>query len=249
MKDYENKFWLPMKGVKKPVYAIPGNHDWYDALEGFTATFFEPKPAHKAMLARVEVDLKISSSTESHINNLIKEAERLRINYKVPTGYQKSPYFQIQTDNFALITVETGVIRRIDEDQMKWLKQALESAKDKYIMVLIGHPFYAIGEYQGNLNKDFEAIHQLLRDYKVNLVMGGDTHDLEYYAERGFRNNPASVIYHFVNGGGGAYLSIGAAMMPVNKMPTKDWAHYPATELLINKIEANNNIFKKPAWY
>ena len=34
MKDYEAKFWLPFKGVTMPVYAIPGNHDWYDALEG-----------------------------------------------------------------------------------------------------------------------------------------------------------------------------------------------------------------------
>ena len=28
------EFWLPFKGVTKPVFAIPGNHDWYDALEG-----------------------------------------------------------------------------------------------------------------------------------------------------------------------------------------------------------------------
>ena len=249
MKDYETKFWLPMKGITKPVYAIPGNHDWYDALEGFTATFFEPKAAHDAMIARINADLKITSSTEGHVKDLIIEAERLRKNYGVPTGFQKSPYFQFQTDKFAFITIETGVTRRIDDDEMAWLKQALESSKGKYIMVLMGHPFYAIGEYQGSLNKDFEAIHQLLRDYKVNLVMGGDTHDLEYYVERGFGNNPESVMYHFVNGGGGAYLSIGAAMKPKDEMPEKEWAHYPATEPLIKKIEDNNNILKAPAWY
>ncbi len=249
MKDYETKFWLPMKGVYKPVYAIPGNHDWYDALNGFTATFFEPKAAHDAILARINKDLKFTSTTENHIKELIKEAQRLRTNYGVPTGFQKSPYFQIQTDKFALITVETGVTRRIDDDQLAWLKQALEAAKGKYVMVVVGHPFYAIGEYQGSLNKDFQAIHQLLRDYKVNLVMGGDTHDLEYYVERGFGNDPGSVMHHFVNGGGGAYLSIGAAMKPRDEMPEKEWAHYPATEPLIKKIEDNNSILKAPAWY
>ena len=50
-------------------------------------------------------------------------------------------------------------------------------------MVLLGHPFYAIGEYQGNMNPDFRAIHDLLRTYKVPLIMAGDTHDLEYYKE------------------------------------------------------------------
>ena len=45
MKDYEAKFWLPFKGITRPVYAIPGNHDWYDALEAFAATFLEPDAA------------------------------------------------------------------------------------------------------------------------------------------------------------------------------------------------------------
>ena len=52
MKDYEPKFYLPFKGFKKPIYAIPGNHDWFDALDGFTANFFEPAAARAAMDAR-----------------------------------------------------------------------------------------------------------------------------------------------------------------------------------------------------
>ena len=55
MRHYEAKFWLPFMGTSKPVYAIPGNHDWYDALEGFAATFLEPDAARVAMCARIEV--------------------------------------------------------------------------------------------------------------------------------------------------------------------------------------------------
>ena len=51
MKDYEPKFFLPFKGFNKPIYALPGNHDWYDALESFTANFFEPTAARTAMRA------------------------------------------------------------------------------------------------------------------------------------------------------------------------------------------------------
>ena len=58
MKDYETKFWLPFKGVTRPVYAIPGNHDWYDALEGFAATFLQADAARASIQARVEADLK-----------------------------------------------------------------------------------------------------------------------------------------------------------------------------------------------
>ena len=43
--------------------------------------------------------------------------------------------------------------------------------------------------------------------------MAGDTHDLEYYRELP-QNGDGHTMHHFVNGGGGAYLSIGAAMAP-----------------------------------
>ena len=52
MKDYEPKFYLPFKGFTKPIYAVPGNHDWYDALEAFTANFLEPEAARAALRAR-----------------------------------------------------------------------------------------------------------------------------------------------------------------------------------------------------
>src|SRR4029078_11861086 len=42
MIDYETNFCLPFKGVTKPVYAIPGNHDWYDAIEAFNVTLLGP---------------------------------------------------------------------------------------------------------------------------------------------------------------------------------------------------------------
>ena len=41
MQDYEANFYLPFQGFAKPIYAIPGNHDWFDALEGFNANFLE----------------------------------------------------------------------------------------------------------------------------------------------------------------------------------------------------------------
>ena len=57
MNDYEAKFWLPFKGVTKAVYAIPGNHDWYDALEAFAATFLDARsrPSRDARSRRIRL--------------------------------------------------------------------------------------------------------------------------------------------------------------------------------------------------
>jgi hypothetical protein len=55
-------------------------------------------------------------------------------------------------------------------------------------------------------------------------------------------------MHHFVNGGGGAYLSIGAAMALAGSRPTKEWAIYPAREPLMQKIDSLTPRWKYPAW-
>jgi len=67
MRDYESNFYLPFKGFTKPIYAIPGNHDWYDALEGFAANFLEADAARTCMRSRVETDGRLTTTTEGRI--------------------------------------------------------------------------------------------------------------------------------------------------------------------------------------
>ena len=71
IKNYETNFWLPFQGFERPVYAIPGNRDWYDALEGFAATFFEADAARATMRARVELDHRLTSTTDARIGWLL----------------------------------------------------------------------------------------------------------------------------------------------------------------------------------
>jgi 3',5'-cyclic AMP phosphodiesterase CpdA/uncharacterized membrane protein HdeD (DUF308 family) len=249
MRDYEAKFWLPFKGTGKPVYAIPGNHDWYDALEAFAATFMEPEASRIAMRARVEVDGRITSTTDGRIDTLIAEAARLRHEYRVPSGFQRAPFFQFQTERFALIAVDTGVGKRIDGGQRAWLEAALAAARGKLIMAILGHPLYAGGHYQASANEDFAALHGLLRDHGVAIVMAGDTHDLEYYAEPDASTAPSRIMHHFVNGGGGAYLSFGAALAWPARPATDAWAFYPPPDAVTAKIQANLPPWKRPLWW
>src|SRR5262249_27452752 len=231
----------------KPVYAIPGNHDWYDALEGFAATFLEPAAARAAMRARVEVDRRITSTTDRRIEALIAEATRLRGEYRVPTQLQKPPFFQFQTDSFALFAVDTGIVRRMDATQRAWLEAALKSAAGKTKMAILGHPLYAGGASTAADSPDFQALHELLHAHDVAVVMAGDTHDLEYYAER--QGGTGKTVHHFVNGGGGAYLSFGTALAWPAEPATRDWAFYPNKADVVAKIEATTPWWKAPAWW
>lgn len=247
MRDYELKFFLPFKGTTKPVYAIPGNHDWYDALEGFNAVFLQPDAARRAMLARVNVDKRITGTTEAHVQSLIDEASRLQREYRVPVQLQRAPFFQVQTERFALFAIDTGVARRIDEAQRFWLEQALKSASGKTKMAILGHPLYAGGHYTASDDKDFRAIHDLLRQHRVAVVMAGDTHDLEYYLEEESESAPR--MHHFVNGGGGAYLSFGTSLSWPKQPPTRDWMYYPPKRDVVAKINATTPFWKRPVWW
>ena len=248
MRDYELRFWLPFMGVTKPVFAIPGNHDWYDALEGFAATFLRPDAARLAMRARIDADDGVSSTTDAGIEDLIARAAAFRGQYGVPTGFQQAPFFQVQTPGFTLLGIDTGVLRRVDREQLTWLRAALEASRGKMVMAVLGHPFFAGGHDVAAGDEGFTAVRNLLREYGVRVVMAGDTHDLEYYAEVGDGAAGAPPVHHFVNGGGGAYLSFGTSLAWPAQPATAEWAYYPNRQDVTGKITTTTPWWKWGAW-
>lgn len=259
IEDYEAKFYLPFQGFAKPVYAIPGNHDWFDALEGFNANFLEPKAARAAIEARVDADLKLTSTDARRIDRLTAYAERMRRLYAVNTGSQRAPFFELQTDDFALIAIDTGILRSVDDRQRRWIERALERSRGKFVIAIVGHPRFAgghdipptaEGQNVSESSEKFAALYRLLATHNVSIAMAGDTHDFEYYRENiTTGDGPARVMHHFVNGGGGAYLSIGTALDFPEQPAAVDWSFYPRTDHLRAKMDAEMPLWKEPFWY
>jgi uncharacterized membrane protein HdeD (DUF308 family) len=258
MHDYEANFYFPFQRFAKPIYAIPGNHEWYDALEGFNANLLEPKAARAAIEARVEVDLGLTSTNARRIDKLMAEAARLRRQYGVDVGTQRAPFFELQNEDFALLAIDTGVLRTVDEKQWAWIERALSRSYGKFIMAIVGHPRIAggrdlpptaeghdVSESSGN----FAALYRLLARHNVRIAMAGDTHDFEYYREKSNDDGAPRVMHHFVNGGGGAYLSIGTALDFPERPAVDEWAFYPRTDRLHAKMDAEMPIWKQPFWY
>ena len=224
------KFWLPFKGVTKPVYAIPGNHDWYDALEGFAATFLEPAAARAAMRARVEADLRSSAPRRrTH-----RAADRPRPrgcggSTACPTGFQRAPFFQVQTERFALIAVDTGVARRVDPAQDALAGGGAGAARGKFDD---GDPRPPVLRRRLRTSADRRrglraALRACCASTASPIVMAGDTHDLEYYAEPA----DAAALRRCTTSStaAAARISASAPRWPGPPSPrTADWAYYPA---------------------
>jgi hypothetical protein len=79
--------------------------------------------------------------------------------------------------------------------------------------------------------------------------MAGDTHDFEYYRERYGTPAGSREMHHFVNGGGGAYLSIGTALAWPGAAPVSDWAFYPSTDAVHAKLDSETARWKWPVWW
>ncbi len=248
IRDYEFNFYLPFKGFEKPIYAIPGNHDWFSALDGFAANLMEPVAARAAMNAREALTALVATPNRAGVDSAVAEAARLRKEYGVRTAEQRAPFFEIHGREFSLIAADTGILRRLDPVQAGWFESALERARGRFTMVILGHPLFAGGAYQGT-DDAFLAIHQTLRRHRVPLVMAGDTHDFEYYHERYDSPEGPRTMHHFVNGGGGAYLSIGTALDWPATAPVPDWAYYPSTAAVRDKLDAETGSWKWPVWW
>ncbi len=250
MNDYENNFYLPFKGFEKPIYAIPGNHDWFDANTGFNANFFDPESANLSLRARVVSDFKTEAAIpEGQFEEIIAQAGRLREYYRIKNGRQRAPYFEMHTAGFSLIAVDTGILRQLDEKQQAWFETALTRAGQNFKLVVIGHPFYVAGKYVAGADPGFDQIHETVKRHKVDIVMGGDTHDWEFYKTKYNAGGADREMYNFVNGGGGAYLSIGTSLGFPTDPVTPDYAFYPRTDGMDAKIATQALWWQMPFYY
>jgi hypothetical protein len=144
----------------------------------------------------------------------------------------------------------------VDERQWAWIERALERSRGKFTMAIVGHPriagghdipHIAEGHDVSESSEKLAALYQLLAKHNVRIAMAGDTHDFEYYKELGADDNK-SVMHHFVNGEGGAYLSIGTALDFLEPAAVTDWAFYPRTGRLRAKLDAETPLWKQPFW-
>ena len=78
--------------------------------------------------------------------------------------------------------------------------------------------------------------------------MAGDTHDFEYYRESMTGDAGERTIHHFVNGGGGAYLSIGTAL-DFPEVPPPGTGRSIREPIACEPKWLEMPVWKQPFWY
>ena len=263
--DYIDGFYLPYRKYKNPIYAVPGNHDWYDGLNGFMWHFCDaealPPVAYRAgsfswkeRLARV----LWRKPSPPKLPLLLHEQEQLSDARREATC-QPGPYFTIETKHLRIVCIDTGVTGKLDREQGEWLRDV--SCDNKPKLLITGKPIYVDGKYHpGDIDwgppgdaeveeacREFRTVDDIVRkkEHRYRAVIGGDIHNYQRYSvDVRDREDGAGCdkpkeslrrIEYLVSGGAGAYLSATHRIERVDLKPEVDGKRIPVEPIVEEK--------------
>lgn len=206
--EYAGKFYEPYGSQRRPIYAVPGNHDWDDgALAGFMLHFCGAEAAPPEVARAVPGWLRATLWRRPRRPTAATLARaRARRADPVTRSDQPGSYFAVRTGPLLLVGIDTGFGRSIDRDQARWLREVSRRPGPK--VLVSGRPLYVDGRREpGGIEGEPEAtIDDVVRDPAHGYIaaIGGDVHNYQRYpvAVEGGR-----VVQYLVNGGGGAFMS------------------------------------------
>jgi hypothetical protein len=111
IRDYEEKFFRPYAGYSRPIYGVPGNHDWYDDATGFMLWFCGAAQAPKRARARMLSKAWMRDLLWRRAPTADAEAvARMRPMRESPgrRAPQPGPYFAIDAGPLRLVGIDTG---------------------------------------------------------------------------------------------------------------------------------------------
>ncbi|WP_245623116.1 metallophosphoesterase family protein [Spirillospora albida] len=204
--DYPDKFFRPYGGYPGPIYAIPGNHDWYDGLRGFLRVFCDldadyAPPPWRGPLGIVP---RLLWRRPGEVDQKVLDEARAR--YRGAPGQrsvQPGPYWAIDTPSLRIVGVDTGITGTLDREQGAWLREVSAGPKPK--MLITGKPIHVDDTCRPGRIEGGGTVDAIVRDPAHNYVLavGGDIHNYQRYP---VRLDDGRTIQYLVAGGSGAFM-------------------------------------------
>ncbi|MET8247599.1 metallophosphoesterase [Streptomyces sp. NPDC005202] len=227
--DYGTKFFRPYQDYPAPIYAIPGNHDWYEDLGGFMRVFCgdapplppEPKPRS---LSRAWWRALLWRRPRPADEQRLTEARALR-SAPAQQAVQPGPYWAIDAGPIRIIGIDTGLLGTIDAEQGAWLREVSQGPRPK--ILITGSPLYVDGEHHPCAIEGGGTVDDIVPDPAHHYVaaIGGDIHNYQRYPV----DVDGRTIQYVVSGGGGAFMHATHTIAPVSvaNVTEQDFRCYP----------------------
>jgi hypothetical protein len=203
LEEYGRKVLYPYHEYGHPIFAIPGNHDWYDDAEGFLYWFCgaktRPLPARGTSPRQACLRRVWRHSPQGRTESLDEMAAWGAQPARVP-----GPYYAIEAGPLLLVGLDAGLGGPLDRRQGAWLRR-ISSEDPRPKILLTGKPMYANGRLDRRQIEGGGSVHAVVTDpaHGYLAVISADTHNYQRYLvtlEDG-RQMP-----FIVSGGGGAFM-------------------------------------------
>ncbi|MFJ2813383.1 metallophosphoesterase family protein [Streptomyces sp. NPDC087294] len=204
--DYDGKFFRPYQDYRAPLYAIPGNHDWYEDLGAFMRVFCDdapplaPEPAPRP-LTRAWLRSLLWHRPRPGDGQRLDQARELRSD-AAQRSVQPGPYWAIDAGPIRIVGIDTGLLGTLDAEQGAWLREVSKDPRPK--ILITGSPLYVDGEHHPCPIDGGGTVDDVVRDpaHRYVAAIGGDIHNYQRYPV----DVDGRTMQYIVSGGGGAFM-------------------------------------------
>jgi hypothetical protein len=221
---------LPPDGRPRVLLGIPGNHDWYDGLDGFARMFRRRvEPADDVRPSIVGISPLMLQHYAEWAREFVRGGKVEKPRVLVLSGFtpvQNASYFALRLSPALDLLAVDRQLRTPDSRQRHFLMERYQEHPEVATLVLLPDPVYRFGTPSKSGTAMIESL-RLDLGARDHFVLTGDVHHYQRL-ERGR-------LLHVIAGGGGAFLHP-ARVAPGGLPALAQWPDAPQSRRLLSGV-------------
>ena len=221
-------------GVRRALVGIPGNHDWYDGLDGFSRLFRYKRYEEDAAVAppvTQSADHSLGGAVEL-VKNIVAGDRREKAEAMVIHGYramQSASYWALHLAPGLTLLGADRQLRKVDTQQRRFFRLTRQRAgRGTRIWALLPDPLHQFGRRSTTGAETVEAL-GLEPQRDAAFFLSGDIHH--------YRRERIGEALHLTAGGGGAFLHPAPISGPGERNPAEvEWPDRAQSRALLWRI-------------
>jgi hypothetical protein len=220
---------LPDDGQSRVLLGVPGNHDWYDGLDGFGRMFRRPSPGFVAGPSARKISPKMLDHYAQWAREFLRGGTIEKPAALVLSGYtavQNASYFALPLAPAIEMLGVDRQLTRTDSRQNEFLGSYYDARPDSATFAVLPDPVYYFGDPSKTGTQMVESL-QLDLVSRDTFFLTGDIHHYERFE--------AGKVLHVIAGGGGAFLHP-ARIAKGGLTPTVSWPGVAQSRALLREV-------------
>jgi hypothetical protein len=221
---------LPHDGKPRVLLGIPGNHDWYDGLDGFARMFRRrTEPVEDVRPSIVGISPVMLQHYAEWAREFVRGGKVEKPRVLVLSGFtpvQNASYFALRLSPALDLLAVDRQLRTPDSRQRHFLMERYQEHFEVATLVLLPDPVYRFGVPSRSGTAMIESL-RLDLGTRDHFVLTGDVHHYQRIEQ--------GRLLHVIAGGGGAFLHP-ARVAPGGLRPLAQWPAAPQCRRLLSGV-------------